>query len=93
MTKAEIEQTLVDLLKELQVTTGEGACEVTTATVPLRDLSFFDSLLALETTVVLEEKFGVSWDQDSVFTEKDATRPLTVAEIAERLAAISGAAA
>ena len=93
MTKAEIEQTIVDLLKELQVTAGECACEVTAATVPLRDLSFFDSLLALETTVVLEEKLRASWDHDSVFTEKDATRPLTVAEIAERLAAISGAAA
>jgi hypothetical protein len=93
MTKAEIEQTLVDLLKELQVTTGECACVVTAATVPLRDLSFFDSLLALETTVVLEERLGAAWDQDSVFTEKDGARPLTIAEIAARLAANSGAAA
>lgn len=91
MTKIEIEQTLVALLKELQVTTGDSSCEVTILTTPLTDLGFFDSLLALETTVALEERLGASWDQDSVFTEKDTTKALTVAEIAERLAEPSGA--
>jgi len=93
MTHAEIEQTLIDLLKELQTITGDATCEVTIATVPISDLGFFDSLLALETTVILEEKLGASWDQDSVFREKDTTKALSVREIAQRLAAISGAAA
>lgn len=93
MTKDEIEQTLIDLLKELQVVTGDTSCDVTPATTPITDLGFFDSLLALETTVLLEDKLGASWDQDSVFVAKDNTKALTVAEIAEKLAAASGIAA
>jgi len=40
MTQAEIEKTLIDLLKELQTTTGDASCEVTVATVPISDLGF-----------------------------------------------------
>jgi hypothetical protein len=93
MTQADIEHALIELLKEIQANTGDTSCEVTSATAPLSDLGFFDSLLALETTVVLEEKLGASWEEDSVFTEKDSSKALTVAEIAQRLAIKSGAAA
>lgn len=93
MTRIEIEQTLIDLLKELQDVTGDSSCNVTTTTMPLRDLAFFDSLLALETTVTLEEKLGASWDQDSVFVDKESAVALTVSEIAQKLATASGIAA
>jgi acyl carrier protein len=93
MRQDDIEKALIELLKEVQQNTGDIGCEVTPATVPLHDLGFFDSLLALETTVALEEKLHTSWDEDSVFTEKDTTKALSVAEIARRLAAKSGVTA
>jgi hypothetical protein len=44
-------------------------------------------LLAIETTLVLEERLGGSWDDESVFSDKETAEPLTIAEIAARLAA------
>lgn len=62
MTQGEIEQSLIAMLKELQAGTGEQAQDLTPATVPLKDLGFFDSLLALETTISLEEQLGISFN-------------------------------
>jgi len=86
MTKVEIEQTLIEILRELQAGTGDQPCEITPTTTPLTDLGFFDSLLALETTIVLEERVGVSWKDDSVFADIESSNPLTVAQIADLLA-------
>jgi acyl carrier protein len=93
MNKGEIEQSLITMLKELQAGAGEPAYEVTPATMPLKDLGFFDSLLALETTITLEERYGTSFNADSIFTDKESCEPLTVSQIAERIIKVQGAGA
>jgi len=71
MTEVEIERMIIETLQQLQTGTGEPACEMTPATAPLSDLGFFDSLLAIETTLALEEQIGCSCNEDSVFRSKD----------------------
>ena len=91
MNQAAIEQAIIGILKELQAGSGETTQEITPATTPILELGFFDSLLALETTIALEERLNASWDEDSVFTEKDTCRPRTISEIAARIVNASGA--
>ena len=86
MTKPEIEKLIIETLKELQAGSGDAECEITAVVVPLSQLGFFDSLLAIETTLVLEERLGCSCGDDSVFKDKETEEPLTVAQIASRLA-------
>lgn len=93
MTSAEIEKAILETLQELQVGCGEPAQNITSKTLPLTDLVFFDSLLAIETTLVLEERLKCDYPDDSVFIDKETTKPLSVAQVAARLATLVGKAA
>jgi acyl carrier protein len=93
MTTAEIEKIIIETLAELQAGCGEPGQEITSATTPLGDLGFFDSLLAIETTLALEQKLKCKCPHDNAFFEKDNEKLLTIAEIAARLAQIQGKAA
>jgi acyl carrier protein len=93
MNNVEIETIIIDTLRELQVGSGETPCEINQATAPLSQLGFFDSLLAIETTLALEERLGCSCRDDSIFIDKETAEPLTIAEIASRLAQASNTAA
>lgn len=93
MTQSEIEKIVIMVLKELQAGTGNMSVEITSQTIPLQDLDFFDSLLGIETTILLDEKLGIKWNEDSVFTEVESTNQLSVAQIAVRLMQAVGVAA
>lgn len=94
MTSAEIERIIIETLAELQAGCGDDpAQEITSATTPLGDLGFFDSLLAIETTLALEQKLKCKCPDDNAFVEKDNEKLLTIAQIAARLAQIQGKAA
>jgi acyl carrier protein len=86
MSKSEIEVIIIETLQELQAGSGDTEFEITPAVAPLSQLGFFDSLLAIETTLVLEERLGCSCGEDSVFKNKETEEPLTIGEIASRLA-------
>jgi hypothetical protein len=93
MTQSEIEKIVIMVLKELQAGTGDMSVEITSQTIPLQDLDFFDSLLGIETTILLDEKLGIKWNEDSVFTEVESSNQLSVAQIAVRLMRAVGVAA
>ena len=93
MTSAEIEKTIIETLQELQAGSGETEQKITSTTLPLADLGFFDSLLAIETTLVLEERLKCKCAEDSMFIDKETAKALTVKQIAERLAPLAGKAA
>jgi acyl carrier protein len=93
MTNTEIEKIIIETLQELQAGSGEAAQEIIPTTTPLTELGFFDSLLAIETTLALEERLGCSCDESSVFKHKETEKPLTIAEIAGLLAQTSKTAA
>jgi acyl carrier protein len=82
MRAAEIEILIIEVLKELQAGADGTPHEITPGTRPLLDLEFFDSLLAIETTVVLEEHLKCKFAVDSVFVDRDTDAALTISEIA-----------
>jgi hypothetical protein len=86
MTKTEIEEIIIETLRELQAGTGDTESVIDPVVIPLSQLGFFDSLLAIETTLVLEERLGFSCGEDSVFKDKQTAEPLTISDIASRLA-------
>ena len=86
MNKSELETIIIEALQELEAGSAEQGSQIGRATVPLQDLGFFDSLLAIETTLVLEERLGCSCDADSIFKDTETARPLSISEIASRLA-------
>ena len=86
MTKTEIAEIIVGMLRELQIASGDMGCEITPMVVPLSALGFFDSLLAIETTLVLEERLGYPCGEISIFTDQETSQPLTITAIASRLA-------
>ncbi|MGH9352996.1 MAG: hypothetical protein ACRD2G_12690 [Terriglobia bacterium] len=92
MTTGEIEKIIIEALQGLQAGCSEPEQKITLTTSPLVDLGFFDSLLAIETTLVLEERLRCSCPDHSVFIDKETAKPLTIAQIAERLIALAGEA-
>jgi acyl carrier protein len=82
MSEIEVQGVIIATLKELQDGLGTSTSEVTQDTKPLLDLDFFDSLLGIETTLVLEERLGVSCPVDTIFTDKATGEPLAIAQIA-----------
>jgi len=80
-----VENLVIELLTELQLLVTEEPAEITRATVPLRDLAFFDSLLGLEMTVALEGRLGIIIGDQTAFSHKETREPLSITQIAQRI--------
>jgi acyl carrier protein len=93
MTREEIEKAIIETLEELQAGSGETRKKITAATCPLVELVFFDSLLAIETTLALEKQLKCKCPKDIVFVDEETEKALTIAQVAERLARLAGKAA
>lgn len=89
MSELEVQSVIIATLKELQEGLGTDPSEITQSTKPLLDLDFFDSLLGIETTLVLEERIGVSCAADTIFKDKGTGEPLAIAQIAFLLSVVS----
>lgn len=80
-----IEQ-IVDVITEIQTICGEPCDRMDEQTCPIGDLPGFDSLRALEATVLLEERLNASiGGQVNLFVSEDGTRSLTIRELSERM--------
>lgn len=82
--RAIVLERLLVVLRKIQERTGEEPIELDETNVPLRELPKFDSLLALEASVEIETELGCIGD-DNLFFDDRTKRPLTVAEIVDRL--------
>ncbi|WP_446745602.1 phosphopantetheine-binding protein [Silvibacterium acidisoli] len=89
MSELEVQGVIIATLEELQEGLGTDSSEITQGTKPLLDLDFFDSLLGIETTLVLEERLGISCAVDTIFKDKETGEPLAIAQIASLLSAVS----
>jgi acyl carrier protein len=93
MSELEIQCVIIATLKELQSGLGTDPSEIALETKPLLDLDFFDSLLGIETTLVLEERLGICCQADTIFKDKATGEALPIAQIASLLSAVSKVAA
>jgi acyl carrier protein len=89
MTAKEIEDTIIQTLRELEAGCGEGTNEISASTIPLGDLKFFDSLLAIELSIALEAKLGCACNDGSFFSDKKTEKRFSISEIAAHLAELS----
>jgi acyl carrier protein len=84
MNRQEIEVEVIRVLTQIQRHSGQTNVIVQSDTCPLRDLALFDSLLALEASVELEEELGCP-SEDNLFIDDRTNRPLRVAEVVDAL--------
>lgn len=85
--KQAVRVALVAVLRQVQKTSGRPCPEITETTKPIGDLQGFDSLLAVEATVLLEQKLGCTL-ADIPFLSESGTRALRFGAIVERTLAM-----
>lgn len=83
MNQSEIEQMLIDIVCQLQETSGRVEIAVNLDTRPILDMPGFDSLNGVEATIEALDRLNLNLDFDNVFV--DAEKTLTIQQAAARL--------
>ena len=84
-TDTQLRAALEKVLRHVQATSGQECPPIVDMTRPIGDLAAFDSLMAVEATVLLEEELNCKIADGSPFISANGKRALTVAEAVERL--------
>jgi acyl carrier protein len=85
-TQTQIRAAIEKVLRQVQAASGRVCPSITDTTTPIGDLDAFDSLLAVEATVLLEQELNVTLAEGTPFISTTVKkRALTVAEIVERI--------
>jgi len=85
-TKTQIRAALERVLRQVQAASGRSHPHITDRTKPIGDLEEFDSLMAVEASVLLEQELSVTLAEGIPFISATGRkRALTVADIVERI--------
>jgi acyl carrier protein len=86
LTKTQIRSTIEKVLRQVQAASGRPCPGITDRTKPIGDLDEFDSLMAVEASVLLEQELNVTLADGTPFVSATGReRALTVAEIVDRI--------
>jgi acyl carrier protein len=89
MSTEDIRTIVIEVLQEVQTVSGRDWTGIDASAAPVGTLDGFDSLCAVEATVLVEEKLGCrDLDVHSIFVTEDGKRALTVDEIAHRISRV-----
>lgn len=92
MSPDEIQSIVFEVLRNFQTLSGRSWTEMDPTAKPIGHLDGFDSLSAVEATVMVEERLGCrDLEVDSVFISEDGRRALTVKETAQRISKLLAA--
>jgi acyl carrier protein len=91
LTDTQLRVAIEKVLREVQTISGRDCPRLADATKPIGDLDAFDSLTAVEATVLLELELNCKIAQGTPFISASGKRALTVAEAVERLAKLISA--
>jgi acyl carrier protein len=81
MNPEDVKVKLIEVLQEIQSDSGYEATLITGKTCPMTELEGFDSLLCIETTVMLADKLSVEIPNDrNIFLSKNGKQWLTIDE-------------
>jgi hypothetical protein len=83
--KSAVKAAVVAVLNQVQATCGRECPHITGRTKPIGDIEGFDSLLAVEATVILEQALGCPLADGTPFLSADGTKALRVDEIVDRV--------
>jgi acyl carrier protein len=76
---------VLEILREVQELSGRPWETLPPDGKPIGALDGFDSLTAIEATVMIEEKLGCKIPVDTVFVSDDGRRALSLNEVCERV--------
>lgn len=85
MNQIELEQLIIEVLREIQSKSGQPPSKIDRQTHPLGGIPGFDSVLAVEASVELEHHLGREVPDINVFFDEDDERTLSIQEAAENL--------
>jgi len=89
MSTDDVRTIVIQVLQEVQTVSGREWNGIDASAAPVGTLDGFDSLCAVEATVLVEEKLGCrDLDVQSIFVSEDHKRALTVDEISLRISKI-----
>jgi len=89
MSLDEIQSAVIEVLRDVQTLSGRSWIGLAPTDKPIGDLDGFDSLSAIEATVLVEGKLDChDLEVDSIFISEDGKRALTVKEIANRISSL-----
>lgn len=81
MNSKDVEVKLVEVLQDIQSTSGYSGNLISGTTCPLNDLEGFDSLLWLVAISMLATELSINIPNDiNIFVSKDGKRRLTISE-------------
>ena len=83
MKQTDVEKMLIEIVSDLQKSSGREVVKVTPKTRPFVDMPDFDSLNGVEATVDILDKLGLDLSFNNVFAEND--KALSISEAAARL--------
>lgn len=83
MNKEEIEQMLINVVRELQELSGREMAEISVGTRPTEDIPGFDSLNCVEATIDAASRLGKEVNFNNIFF--DDNKALSIQEAAVRL--------
>jgi acyl carrier protein len=86
LTKTQVQAAVEKVLHDVQAKSGRPCPKITSATKPIGDLEDFDSLMAVEATVLLEKELNSTLDSGTPFVSTAGRkRALSVAEVVDRI--------
>ena len=85
MEKDEITKEVIKAITEIQKTSGRIAEGINSATKPIGGAKGFDSLNAVEATVILSKSLRYEFSANNLFVSDDGKRALSIAEISSNL--------
>lgn len=84
MTIEGIQTVIIEVLKDVQTMSGHEWVDLPHTAIPLNVLKDFDSLCAVEATVLVEEKLGKGpLSKETFFVSQDGKRGLSIFESAQ----------
>jgi hypothetical protein len=86
LTDAQLRAAIEKVLRDVQATSGRECPRLADASKPIGDLDAFDSLTAVEATVLLELELNWKIARGTPFISESGKRALTISEAAKRLA-------
>ena len=88
MKQYDVEQLLIDVVREIQELSGRHVAALTGASRPILDMPGFDSLNGVEATVEVIDRLDSQLTFNNVFVENGAA--LTIQQAAARLLTVLG---
>lgn len=85
MNKTEAIRVIIDVLTDIQLTSGRAPTQISKDTCPISGLEQFDSLNGVEATVELSDRLDIDLPGVNAFMNDDGTQALTVSEIADSI--------